>query len=111
MQESRATRVSMYCRQCGYMLFGLSEDRCPECGQPFDPADRSTFRRYPPTTWGERVVLVLLVVVALAASVIGGGGLIVIVFVLLYWWQRARRRQLVGRSRPAGDRESLHRGP
>lgn len=26
------------CQQCGYPLFGLSEPRCPECGQTFDPA-------------------------------------------------------------------------
>lgn len=26
------------CAQCGYMLFGLREPRCPECGLAFDPA-------------------------------------------------------------------------
>ena len=26
------------CYQCGYMLRGLPEPRCPECGEPFDPA-------------------------------------------------------------------------
>jgi len=25
------------CRTCGYDLRGLAEQRCPECGQPFDP--------------------------------------------------------------------------
>ena len=24
------------CRNCGYNLMGLSEPRCPECGEPFD---------------------------------------------------------------------------
>jgi len=26
------------CASCGYLLYGLVEPRCPECGQPFDPA-------------------------------------------------------------------------
>ena len=29
--------AAMYCRQCGYRLVGLSENRCPECGVAFDP--------------------------------------------------------------------------
>lgn len=28
-----------HCLQCGYSLRGLPENRCPECGTPFDPAD------------------------------------------------------------------------
>jgi ribosomal protein L37E len=38
---------SMYCRTCGYVLLGLRENRCPECGRPFDPDDVRSFRRYP----------------------------------------------------------------
>ncbi len=30
------------CRQCGYLLRGLTEPRCPECGRPFDPEDPNT---------------------------------------------------------------------
>lgn len=26
------------CDQCGYLLYGLTEPRCPECGTPFDPS-------------------------------------------------------------------------
>jgi predicted amidophosphoribosyltransferase len=26
------------CRMCGYSLRGLTQPRCPECGEPFDPA-------------------------------------------------------------------------
>lgn len=39
----------MLCRQCGYVLNGLPEPRCPECGAKFDPADAKTFyqRRLP----------------------------------------------------------------
>ena len=33
----------MYCRKCRYQLDSLSESRCPECGQSFDPADPSTY--------------------------------------------------------------------
>ena len=33
----------MYCSQCGYLLQGLSVDRCPECGRTFDPRDPSSF--------------------------------------------------------------------
>lgn len=25
------------CKDCGYALFGLETDRCPECGRAFDP--------------------------------------------------------------------------
>jgi hypothetical protein len=32
-----------YCLTCGYILDGLPEARCPECGRGFDPADPETF--------------------------------------------------------------------
>jgi hypothetical protein len=94
MQQPRTLRAPMYCRQCGYRLFGLSENRCPECGQAFDPANRGTYLRYPPLAWWERVVLLLAGAVASAGLVTGGGGLSVIVFVLVFWWQRAKRRRI-----------------
>jgi hypothetical protein len=31
------------CLDCGYILDGLPENRCPECGKPFDPNDARTF--------------------------------------------------------------------
>lgn len=31
------TRQPWECRECGYLLFGLAEPRCPECGTTFDP--------------------------------------------------------------------------
>jgi CHASE2 domain-containing sensor protein len=37
----------MYCRQCLYVLDGLPENRCPECGNVFDPADPRSFRKHP----------------------------------------------------------------
>jgi hypothetical protein len=31
------------CLGCGYILDGLPEHRCPECGRPFDPDDPATY--------------------------------------------------------------------
>ncbi|HNQ24572.1 MAG TPA: hypothetical protein PKK06_15930 [Phycisphaerae bacterium] len=36
-----------HCDKCGYLLIGLSESRCPECGRPFDPDPLGD-----PATWG-----------------------------------------------------------
>jgi hypothetical protein len=33
---------AFFCRHCQYPLRGLTEHRCPECGQAFDPADATT---------------------------------------------------------------------
>ena len=30
------------CERCGYNLTGLTEPRCPECGQPFEPKGDAT---------------------------------------------------------------------
>jgi hypothetical protein len=38
-----------YCLNCRYHLRGLTENRCPECGTPFDPDD-SRLLRYAPHT-------------------------------------------------------------
>jgi hypothetical protein len=102
---------SKYCLDCGYMLIGLSKDRCPECGRPFDRADRGTFRSYPRLTWPKRIALILLVGVAVAASAIGEGGLVIIAFVLVYWWQRARRKRSAARSDRATKGLNIYSGP
>jgi len=31
------------CLNCGYILDGLPESRCPECGRGFDPGDPATY--------------------------------------------------------------------
>jgi hypothetical protein len=36
--DSAANRRAGRCRKCGYLLYGLTEPRCPECGEPFDPS-------------------------------------------------------------------------
>lgn len=35
------------CVHCGYLLYGLTEPRCPECGHEFDPA---RILKLPPST-------------------------------------------------------------
>ncbi|UCE60312.1 MAG: hypothetical protein JSU63_00910 [Phycisphaerales bacterium] len=35
------------CKTCGYLLRGLCEPRCPECGKPFDPDDPKTYNARP----------------------------------------------------------------
>ncbi len=43
---------TMYCRRCQYALGGLPDNRCPECGTAFDPADPKTFHQTPvPGVW------------------------------------------------------------
>jgi hypothetical protein len=37
----------MWCKTCGYVLDGLSENRCPECARKFDPDNRRSYRRKP----------------------------------------------------------------
>lgn len=35
------------CLSCGYVLLGLTDTRCPECGRAFDPKDPRTFSTKP----------------------------------------------------------------
>ncbi len=39
------------CLDCYYVLEGLEELRCPECGRSFDLYDAGTFTRKPPYVW------------------------------------------------------------
>lgn len=32
---ARSSQLGPTCDHCGYLLIGLTERRCPECGQPF----------------------------------------------------------------------------
>jgi Leucine-rich repeat (LRR) protein len=49
-QAAKPANPTIWCQKCGYVLDGLSENRCPECGREFDPAKRRTFRRRPMRT-------------------------------------------------------------
>ena len=47
------------CLKCHYLLRGLVEPVCPECGRPFDPADPTTFLAAPPRRkWVKRLAIV-----------------------------------------------------
>ena len=35
----------MQCLDCGYAIDGVRSSACPECGRPFDPNDRGSYRR------------------------------------------------------------------
>ena len=37
----------MYCLDCRYALSRLTCHRCPECGRPFDPRNRFSYRVTP----------------------------------------------------------------
>lgn len=58
-----------YCLTCGYRLRGLPEPVCPECGQPFDPADSATFDIEPRSRRRRRWLIRGGVVLALALLV------------------------------------------
>lgn len=62
------------CKHCRYRLDGLTEYRCPECGEPFDPNDPETYFIKPPS-----VILPALLVQTAAALIVS---LIVLLFVL-----------------------------
>ncbi len=54
-----------YCSKCGYDLEGLTIFRCPECAQPFNPADARTFSRTPLPQRGRVWLLVAYAIPAL----------------------------------------------
>lgn len=59
-------RRAFTCKACGYDLQGLPENRCPECGQEFDPAEREQILariHAPPPKPPQRLIAILLVVV------------------------------------------------
>lgn len=56
------TGLEKKCIDCGYILEGLTEHRCPECSRAFDPTDAKT---YATRTLDGRVYLLLAVVGAL----------------------------------------------
>ncbi|MGD8453869.1 MAG: hypothetical protein PVJ57_18800 [Phycisphaerae bacterium] len=62
------------CLDCGYILEGLSDNRCPECGRAFDPAVPKTYWTKRHASYGELAssfVGCFLLIMALAPSAIG----------------------------------------
>jgi hypothetical protein len=58
-------RRAFCCRKCGYDLQGQVENRCPECGLPFDPTEKARIQERigaPPPKAKHRWVMVLLFV-------------------------------------------------
>lgn len=87
MTQPEIAQPALYCRRCGYALVGLSANRCPECGRPFDPTDRRTFTRYPHSGlvryWIRKIVLGLTIVL-LAGAILASAW-----FGWVYWTYRA----------------------
>jgi len=64
------------CLGCGYDLRGLPENRCPECGLPFDPGDPGSYLLFPDSGRGYLVAaiasLCMLTLPLLALGLIAG---------------------------------------
>jgi len=41
------SNIDLQCPQCDYNLTGLRDNRCPECGEAFDPAKLTAWMRHP----------------------------------------------------------------
>ena len=70
-------RRAFTCKKCGYDLQGLPENRCPECGTAFDPAEReriiARIASPPPKSkyrWVVAIVVVLLTLTVAAGMVV-----------------------------------------
>jgi hypothetical protein len=93
---------------CDYLLDGLDERTCPECGRPFDPQDVKTVREPGPAGTRRAAarraggvvqsnlgMTVGLLLSTWAAVLLGGlGVLIVFVAIVMFMWAVARRRWL-----------------
>lgn len=56
--REKSSARTRYCLGCGYVLDGLPEHRCPECGRPFDPDNPRTFKTARPyKRWRWHVLL------------------------------------------------------
>ncbi len=73
-ERQTITKPTMYCRRCRYVLDGLSDHRCPECGRPFDPANRQTYRTKPRRRWLWKIIFA---VIGLPAGALIGASLLV----------------------------------
>ena len=87
-----------FCRTCGYCLYGLTVNRCPECGKEFDPADPRTFRTRPRRLWPWRVAKWGIAVVLLLALLYGG---------FLTWLYIGWREEAGARALPTGPHDMV----
>ena len=51
---------TLHCPKCDYNLTGLTENRCPECGEPFDPEELSHLALARKPIRGSRLILLLI---------------------------------------------------
>jgi len=69
---SAPTSFAMFCRQCGYNLYGLPENRCPECGRTFEPNNPKTFFKHSGSLarrrWAKRIVVAVVAFIILAGA-------------------------------------------
>ncbi len=49
MRTVPLSQPSRFCLKCGYVLDGLPENRCPECGRGFDPQKSDTWSDHKPS--------------------------------------------------------------
>lgn len=56
------------CRKCGYLLRGLPEPVCPECGRVFDPTDPGTYA--PSAAWRRRKWIPRIVAILVLAVLV-----------------------------------------
>lgn len=66
--RSGGSQPTKHCLGCSYVLDGLPQPRCPECGRPFDPDDPATFR-HPGQVRNRPAVVVSLYLLSLVSTV------------------------------------------
>jgi hypothetical protein len=90
MVEFPASEKAPRCLGCNYVLIGLPEPRCPECGREFDPEDAESYTFKPPYVrwkfWLPPLLMVAIVsgilVILLRTSGVGVAATIVAPFAL-----------------------------
>lgn len=98
---------AIFCRACGYCLFGLPENRCPECGRGFDPGDPKTFLRRPRRLWLRRLLVwggIPLLLLCLAYGGLMG-------WLYAGWLQEAGARALVLAVQSSGGSSDVQTEP